>query len=319
MRILIAIKSCQEHMLAGYHDAIRQSWALFLPEHVDLRFFVGGSSSIATSSDEVELDCQDSYEMLPWKTKAIAEWSHTQGYDFSFLCDNDTFVHPSRLLDEKFDFDYRGRMYFQSPIPWEIQGNRFAFGGTGYWLSKYACSIVAMSTPFTPSEPQEDRFVGRVLRQIPGLKWSEANLDRWERHVAWHYTKGAYPEAPKYTPSTHWQTRMTNKHILGLPTPNLAPIDRKTFPDLPSGVDPNALCPQLNPFVVVAKMKNLFETSTTPELLISLAASLEIQKKIMGNITYVEWAALAKTYLLLGYKQPGIHAQLISESQNVVD
>src|ERR1700693_1584801 len=105
-KLLIAVKSCQSHWGAGYHDAILNTWGRSLPPDVDLRFFVGGSTvemSDGHNGHVTILPVKDDYDSLPFKTKAIAEWSSKNDYDFewssrhdydfTFLCDTDTFLN----------------------------------------------------------------------------------------------------------------------------------------------------------------------------------------------------------------------------------
>lgn len=116
---------------------IRQTWWNDVPATVDKKFFYGRSKTAREPlADEVFLDVDDSYAMLPHKIKAIYQWALDHGYDYVFKCDDDTFVYVDRLLNSGFEnHKWIGR----------YNGGHFVAGGPGYWISKDAMKIVASS------------------------------------------------------------------------------------------------------------------------------------------------------------------------------
>ena len=109
MKILIACSSCWKQL--DSNQAIRDTWAKYVPENWDLRFFIGNRNfteeeearlftpewmgspgtlgNLAPSTarksvigdakdllpDEILLDCPDSYLALPWKTIESLKWA----------------------------------------------------------------------------------------------------------------------------------------------------------------------------------------------------------------------------------------------------
>jgi hypothetical protein len=161
LRILLAVKSCRRDAESGANQAIRETWGSGLD---DLRFFVGVGSHtkpfFPAEADTLILDCGDSYEDLPRKTRGILKFAiERAGREFIFLCDTDSYIIPWKLLASGFErFDLMGHIggnlengkYF----PWPS-------GGAGYWLSSRAARIV-VDAPVT-NEVAEDRMVGQIL------------------------------------------------------------------------------------------------------------------------------------------------------------
>jgi hypothetical protein len=208
--LLIAVCSCHKDRDVGCHDSIRRSWGrVALEAGIDVRFFLGGRYPANLEADETWVPVPDDYLSLPHKTKAIAQCSLIQGYDYLFKCDNDTFLVPKRLLQCGFeDFDYYG-----TPV-----NKIYLNGGPGYFLSKRAAEIVAASEV---DEQAEDRWVGRMLgdRVLRG----DAGEKFW-RYSTWHYPVGMY--GPKrYHPESQWQETMARAYLDGT-----------------EGLDPRGLC-----------------------------------------------------------------------------
>ena len=158
MRVLIAIKSCNKDAARGCHRAIRETWGAEV-EGADLRFFVGEDPLAFRSADTIVLpNCPDDYAGLPQKTRAILAWSINHGYDFTFLCDTDTFLIPPRLLACGFEnYDLTGC------IGGNLEGGKYfpwPSGGAGYFLSQKAAWIVALSKTI---DTAEDRMIGQIL------------------------------------------------------------------------------------------------------------------------------------------------------------
>jgi hypothetical protein len=193
MRLLIAVKSCMSDMKMG-HPAIRQGWGKHLV-NADLRFFVGRSLA-NMKPDEINLHVPDDYMSLSYKTKAMLAWSVAQGYDYTFMCDNDTFIIPEGLMASGFEqYDYSA----------EVEHKGYFNGGAGYFMSRKAAEIIAAS-PVT--ETAEDYWVGITLgEEVTRKKLTPA---KW---FSRHFPKEAYG-VKRYDVDLPWQKMMEEFHIL---------------------------------------------------------------------------------------------------------
>lgn len=204
MKLLIAVKSCAEDMQRGAHQAIRETWGRDF-KNSDLRFFIGiGDSNWILDEDEVFLLAPDDYDGLPQKTKSILKYSLEREYDYTFLCDVDTFLMPSKLMNCGFEkYDYSGRFGFTVPLGQKyiyrdnrgiVNENAYiaASGGLGYFLSKKAAEIVVQHEPDTWAE---DLWVANVLGpKIATREITAAHLDEFECHISWHFRRTSrYP------------------------------------------------------------------------------------------------------------------------------
>ena len=199
-KVLIAVKSCHDDLKQGCHNTIRETWGRNVGV-ADLGFFVGYRSgpnlSIFLLNDEISIPCEDDYDHLPQKTRRILQWSLEQGYDFTFLCDVDTFLEPDRLMKTGFEnYDYSGRFGSEPKIGTTFQykdgrGIRhehcevWASGGFGYFLSRKAAKIV---TETEPTMWAEDMFVGNTLGKFIRMgEITAADLQHFENEASWHY------------------------------------------------------------------------------------------------------------------------------------
>lgn len=199
MKLLIALKSCIRDLEQGFHQTIRETWAKDFGSQADVRFFVGlgdKNGFVGFQPDEIELLCGDGYDDLPRKTQEICRWSVSEGYDFSFLLDNDTYVIPDLLLKVRFrEYDYAGMFGEHPPIGTifhyrdchEIEHpecHPWSSGGCGYWLSKKAAKIIADAEVTSWAE---DLWVGQVLGpHIIAEKLHAIDLKDFECHCTWH-------------------------------------------------------------------------------------------------------------------------------------
>jgi hypothetical protein len=202
--LIVAVKSCNQHLEAGYHSVIRETWGRDFPGGT-VKFFVGGGIG-KTEPDEIRLDCPDDYNSLPKKTRAICAWAASKVASHIFVCDTDTFVMPSKLLACGYqDYDYAGKIdrEFGKTFPYiavsregesQMQAKTWpwASGGYGYFLSKKAINTIAYTEP---TGWAEDMWVASVLGpyyntgeitmlQIPGGTVSE--------HFPAHQFKSGY-------------------------------------------------------------------------------------------------------------------------------
>lgn len=196
MKLLLAIKGCRRDVLNGFHQAIRETWMKDV-EGADAFFFVGGGTA-TDNQDEIGLACPDEYMGLPHKTKTILHWSLEHGYDFTFLCDTDTYVIPSRLLNSGFQHhDLTGLFNGAIGMPNATEGRYWAWisGGNGYWLSRRAARIVVEHQ--IGSEWAEDRMVGQAL----GSLFRDGSLQA-HSHQGYGY----------YFDADYWRTDITSHY-----------------------------------------------------------------------------------------------------------
>jgi hypothetical protein len=218
--VLFAIKSCQAHRDAGYHDIIMNTWG---KDVENIRFFQGlvdgGLDANPKSPLDVCLNVPDDYMSLPVKTRAISSWSVLNDYDFTFFCDTDTFLVPRLLLQSGFEkFDYSGRFgampaigdtfYYRDPQGVYPNCHPWASGGVGYFLSKKAAAYIAESKPEVWAE---DMFVGQCLGpRIQAGEVSASDLPI-ECQSAWHFPRRQFSNEC-YNPKFVWMESMYAEH-----------------------------------------------------------------------------------------------------------
>lgn len=130
---------------------IRDTW--LSGSDVDYKFFLGGVCK--GSPDEIVVDAPDDYRMLTRKVWKVFEYALTNGYDYVFKCDADTYVHVPRLLKSGFEkLDYLGH-----------------YGGSGYWVSRRAMQALLDTHDFV-WEDAEDEVVFRSLAKV-GIEATE--------------------------------------------------------------------------------------------------------------------------------------------------
>lgn len=149
-KILIAVVTCEKFKTRA--DAQRQTWVPRI-QGADVRFFLGKQER-EPLSDEVFLDVPDDYKSLPHKVRAMHQWALASGYTKVLKTDDDTYVHPVRMMSAIPPQDYAGFLNGTPPKPW--------CSGFCYWLSETAMRITSVSEIPT-EEWAEDRWVGGVL------------------------------------------------------------------------------------------------------------------------------------------------------------
>jgi hypothetical protein len=127
--------------ISGENDriaAMRDTWLKDVAAfpNVTYKLFYGSPSptGFILKPDEVLLGVPDDYGSLPAKTIAICKYAEEHRFDLLYKCDDDTGVYVDRIIREAMTgiWDYAGYL-----------NGRVATGGTGYWLTKRAISIIA--------------------------------------------------------------------------------------------------------------------------------------------------------------------------------
>lgn len=160
--LLIGVLAC--HHRAPHLQAIRETWAPETSGICDYKFFFGNGNHEPKFEDEIMLDCDDAYKGLACKVQRAVQWALTQGYDWFFKVDDDTYVRPERVMLSGFErADFLG--YRLGPTD-RYHEHAYARGGCGYYLSQRAMNILAAAAtpdPSIPSEYAEDSWVGKTL------------------------------------------------------------------------------------------------------------------------------------------------------------
>jgi hypothetical protein len=196
--ILVAVKSCKRDVDMGCHQAIRDTWGKYIGGRADLRFFVGGTTSVS-QPDETRVDAPDAYKALSLKVNEILRWVLAHEYEYVVLVDTDTFIVPDRLFELPWGtFDYTG-MY----LTWE---GGFMFGGVGFALSARAAKLI-VDSPI--QDGMDDISIGNIL--IPNSDMRKGSTI-WHRRIGWHFPKNIY-SMKTYDPRFPWMKLMTQKHI----------------------------------------------------------------------------------------------------------
>jgi hypothetical protein len=224
-KLLVGVKSCRRDYRLGSHDVIRGTWGNPLRGLVDVRFFVGKEAGdtrdhVNLKSDEVMLGCPDDFMALPWKVKDICQWAVGKVYTHIFLCDNDTYVKPLKLMTSGFArYDYQGFFnrsldegtfdyhdvdprgighHYQQCYPW-------ASGGRGYFLSRSAFTLIAEKYP-NQNEWAEDLWVGQLIGRRASIGELTINSVS-DGAYSWHY-----PVERGYDPKGSWMYDMHKKY-----------------------------------------------------------------------------------------------------------
>jgi hypothetical protein len=186
---------------------------------------MGAGGMRRLQDDEFVVDAPDDYEGLPLKTKEILKWSLRNGYDFTFLCDTDSFLIVQGLMACGFEkYDYCGRFgrAVSLGVPYRytdsrgiVEENHYltASGGLGYFLSRKAAEIVVSGEPTSWAE---DMWVAQVMGPLIAFGQIKAkDLDEFECQVSWHFHHGARLPRPMTTPEMQYESyRLGNPSLM---------------------------------------------------------------------------------------------------------
>jgi hypothetical protein len=182
---IVLICACERDRNNGFIDAVRNTWAATWGEMVSYKFLLGHGCE-NPKADELVLDVPDDYPSLPYKVQSGRRWATENGYDHTFICDVDTYVHVPRLLGSGFEStDYSGYFIHDEHRLCAERNIEFAQGGGGYWISPRA------ATPIETAAVQwkaSDVFVGDVLFK------ADIPFTHDTRHWPWGYRRANEPQ-----------------------------------------------------------------------------------------------------------------------------
>ena len=232
MSVLFATKSCETDRLAGFHEAIRQTWGKHVREPNELRFFVGDFRTTAIKpADETFVPSPDGYAELPYKVRTIMGFFVIQTrHDFIFLSDTDTFCIPNRLLTcgyENYDITaafikgLKPGQIFRHVVrdprgPDIVLEKSYAppSGGLGYFLSRKAAQVIADTKP-DPKVWADDLYVAEAL----GPMLASGELTGYQppdyHDMTFHFPKHQYKT--NYSLGTKWMERMYRQYAGDFP------------------------------------------------------------------------------------------------------
>jgi hypothetical protein len=157
---LIAIVSC--HTRAAWRDAIRSTWLPLVPVGTDVRFFIGRPNADEVNesfSDEIYVDCNDSYQGLPEKVQCIVKWALSNGYDHVLKLDDDVVLNPEQLLVSGYEQHPYVGTDGHRPVP--PSRPFFTASGFAYWMDKQSMELVAKAA--LPPDNYDEGWVAKVL------------------------------------------------------------------------------------------------------------------------------------------------------------
>lgn len=157
MKVLFAVITCAANTAKA--NAQRGTWVP-LVRGADVKFFLARQDR-EPLSDEVFLNCDDTYYGLPTKVRAAVTWALGHGYELVLRLDDDAYCFPDRLMVNLPTHHYVGHVN-ETPPTW--------CSGFAYWIDRKAMShifhaAVPAVNPDDPSTWAEDRWVGTVLRE----------------------------------------------------------------------------------------------------------------------------------------------------------
>ncbi len=226
MRTLIAVASYHGDAERGSHRAIRDTWGKdAIALGADLRFMIGRRiyGWAPKEPDEILLDESrlqvGAKDEIYWQNlyREIYRWSLEQQYDFMFICCNDTFIVPRKLMASGFEnYDASG-IFVPGFVPLakksivDIYGHKlysWPDAGVGWWMSRKALQICVNDIP---SEWTCDIHTGQVLgakAEVGEVTLGE--LKGFWNSASWHYRWNHANQA--YNPATGWQQQMYERH-----------------------------------------------------------------------------------------------------------
>lgn len=127
---------------AGYETrrhAVRTTWGrdVLSRDDCEMLFLIGDPFAAAPrlEGDTLFLPCPDDYDSLPQKTRWFCKWAlERTDWHYLFKCDDDTYVHIGRLLEQQWD----------APVVGGQHTDEYHFhGGAGYVISRAAANAIS--------------------------------------------------------------------------------------------------------------------------------------------------------------------------------
>lgn len=204
---VVLILSCDADRKNGRNATVRLTWLGKWGALIPYRFVYGALGG-HQGQDEIFVDCPDGYAALSQKQHGAYAWAMHKGYSHVFICCTDTYVHVPHLLVSDFTRgDYIGR---------RCDGEIYASGGAGYWLS--ANAIRTMHAQQGPVELPgcngwPDAIDGHLLAKfgVPlihdprywGHRPDPLPADFFETFVSVHLSKGTGVYDPTWMHEVH--------------------------------------------------------------------------------------------------------------------
>jgi hypothetical protein len=230
MKLLIAVISFQGDAENGNHDKIRRTWGKDVGSAgADLRFFIGRrDKAYQPKPDETLIPWQEDgtrtcahpyWHAEPgctcveyWQVlyRGILDWSIRNGYDFTFLAENDTFLVPRKLTKTGFEnYDYSGyMMYTHAEKP-----DQFYSEPGGYFLSKRAAETILKTAP---NHLHFENLACDVLRPLAAKgEMSIKSLEHFWNESMYHYrAQGIMHPVIRdgYPSDSNWMAEMYARH-----------------------------------------------------------------------------------------------------------
>lgn len=223
MNPLIGVISYQGDAENGNHDAIRQSWGRDVKTAGgNLLFFVGRRTpTFKLKPDEIGIPwqqtrkcqhewwmsvkgcCEDFWQPL---TKQAVSHAYRNGYDYIFLCENDTFLVPKKLFESDYwKYDFSGHMMQgDEKYPWPEPG-------VGYFLSRRAMKRLIAAEP---NHLSVGIYAGQALGPLVEKgELTRESLPNFINKVSWHFRGQSEDFARNgYPPGSPWQQEMYRKY-----------------------------------------------------------------------------------------------------------
>lgn len=166
MNRVILIKSCRQYR--NRREACDLTWAGALRRAGIKVFYVEGGYDYLTISNSdfgglIGVTTGDTKDYNTVKLKealsTLLMWS--PGWEYIFICDDDTFVHPTRWLDCTPAIDIECLLYHPSTREGNLtKGKPWITGGSGWWMSRTVTELYCKECQVTAS--WDDTLVSKV-------------------------------------------------------------------------------------------------------------------------------------------------------------
>lgn len=131
----ILVKSCQR--FKNRRNACENTWVRDIRKAgVSVWFLEGGHKENRISATTLYVCSGDHYTDNSYKLREA--YQAVQDFEFVFVCDDDTFVHPERWLSHEPSGDIECRVFYPK-LPQDLRRNHgkpWVSGGSGWWCSK---------------------------------------------------------------------------------------------------------------------------------------------------------------------------------------